>query len=194
MVHGAGLRQRRADRGRRGADAQALVRAPVQRQESRPGDRARRAPQGDRAGPDLEGVLLQLRLGGERYPGQAGLVHEQRARPAAQEEDHQPHQGLSRHHHRVGLAHGLAQQSDRLRRADRKYPAYRVPASLSVRARGRDRGAILGPARGRARADDHCRGSRHGRGLHRRTGDGCGRRHSSTGRLFRGDRAGLRQV
>ena len=62
--------------------------APVLRPQPRPGDRARREAEGDRAGPDLEGVLHQLRLGGERHPGQARLVHEQRARPAEEEEDH----------------------------------------------------------------------------------------------------------
>ena len=66
------------------------VRASLHRQEPRSGDRARREAQGDRAGADLEGVLLQFRLGGQRHPGQARLVHQQRARPAEQEEDHQP--------------------------------------------------------------------------------------------------------
>ena len=56
----------------------------------RSGDRACREAQGDRAGADLEGVLLQFRLGGERQPDEARLVHEQCARPAGQEEDHQP--------------------------------------------------------------------------------------------------------
>ena len=51
---------------------------------------------------------------------------------AAQEEDHQPDQGLSRHHHRVGLAHRVAQQSDRLRCADREHLSHRMSASLPL--------------------------------------------------------------
>ena len=43
-----------------------------------PADRARRKAQGDRAGADLQGVLLQFRLRGERHPDEARLVHEQR--------------------------------------------------------------------------------------------------------------------
>ena len=66
-----------------------------------PANRAGREAEGDRAGPDLEGVLLQFRLGGERQPDEARLVHEQRARPAEQEEDHQPRQ---RAYHGVTIA------------------------------------------------------------------------------------------
>ncbi len=56
----------------------------------RSGDRACREAQGDRAGADLKGVLLQFRIGSERHPGQARLVSQQCARPAEQEKDHQP--------------------------------------------------------------------------------------------------------
>ncbi len=43
-----------------------------------------------RAGADEQGVLRQLRLRGQRHGDQDGLVLQQRARPAAQEEDHRP--------------------------------------------------------------------------------------------------------
>ena len=43
-------------------------------------------------------------------------------------------QGLSRRHHRVGLAHRPARQPDRLRSADRRHPAHELSAPLSLRA------------------------------------------------------------
>ena len=104
LVHRARLRQRGIGRGRRRADAQALLRTSVHRPQPRSGDRACRKAQRDRAGADLEGVLLQFRLGGKRHPDQARVVSQQRARPAAEEKDRQPHQGLSRRHRRRRLA------------------------------------------------------------------------------------------
>ena len=44
------------------------------------------------------------------------------------------HQGLSRRDHRVGLAHRAAHQPARFRSADRRHPAHRLPAPLSLRA------------------------------------------------------------
>ena len=83
--------------------------------------------------------------GSEANDTQVKLVwyYEQCARPAAQEEDRQPPQGLSRRHHRGRLAHGAAQQSPRFRPADRGHPAHGLPAPLSLRARRRERGGIL---------------------------------------------------
>ena len=46
----------------------------------------------------------------------------------------------------------------------------------------------------RARRADPARGPRHGRGLHRRAGDGRGRRDRAAGRLFREDHEGMREV
>ncbi len=46
------------------------------------GDRAGREAQGNRAGADLAGVLHLVGLGGQRQPGQARLVRQQRAREA----------------------------------------------------------------------------------------------------------------
>ena len=134
VVHGARLRQRGIGRDRGRADAQAFVRASVHRQEPRSGDRACRETQGDRAGADLEGILLQFRIGGERHPDQARLVPQQCARPAAQEEDRQPGQGLSRRHHRRGLADRAARQPSRLRSALAGISARRLSTSLPLRA------------------------------------------------------------
>ena len=55
---------------------------PVRRQGQRRGDHARRADRQAHAGADVQGVLQQLRLGGQRERGQAGLVLQQRARAA----------------------------------------------------------------------------------------------------------------
>ena len=49
---------------------------------------------------------------------------------------------------------GLPDQPARFRSADRRHPARRLPASLSLRAGRRERGGVRDPARGRARADD----------------------------------------
>ena len=68
-------------------------------------------------------------------PDQARLVHEQCARPAAEEEDHQPR---ARAYHGVTIAAasltGPAGNQTRFRPADRGYPAHRLPAPLSFRA------------------------------------------------------------
>ncbi len=58
----------------------------------------------DGAGRDVEGVLRQLGLGGQRHRRQDGVVHEQCAGPAAEEEDRLAHQGLSRRHRGLGAA------------------------------------------------------------------------------------------
>ena len=49
--------------------------------------------------------FTNLGLGGQRQPGQARLVLQQRPRPPEEEEDHRPHQGLSRRHHRLRQPH-----------------------------------------------------------------------------------------
>ena len=53
---------------------------------------------------DVEGVLRQFRLRGQRHRHQDGVVHEQCAGPAAEEEDRLAHQGLSRRHRGGGAA------------------------------------------------------------------------------------------
>ncbi len=71
---------------------------------------------------------------------------------------------------------GLARQSSRLRSAAAGLPAHRLPASLSFRARRRERGGLRQPAGRRARCADRQGRSRHGRRLYRRAGDGRRRR------------------
>ena len=67
--------------------------------------------------PISKSVLLQFRIGGERYPDQACLVSQQCARQAAEEKVHQPRQGLSRCHRGTRVAHRAAGQSSRFRPA-----------------------------------------------------------------------------
>ena len=75
------------------ADEPAVVLAPVRRPLARARHRARREDQGNRALPDLEGVLHRLRQRDQRQPDQARLVLQQRPRQAEEEEDHQPRAG-----------------------------------------------------------------------------------------------------
>ena len=92
-------------------------------------------------------VLQQFRLGGQRHRGQDGLVLQQRAGPAAQEEDHRAHAGLSRRHRRVGEPHRAGRQPPRFRPADRQHAPRRLPASLPLRRAGRERGGLRRPPR-----------------------------------------------
>ena len=101
VVHGARLRQRRAGRGRARADAAPLLLAPVRRPQPRAGHRAGREDQGHVAGPDLQGVLHQLGLGGQRHADQDRLVLQQRDGAPEEEEDHLAPARLPRHHHRA---------------------------------------------------------------------------------------------
>ena len=136
----------------------------------------------------------QFRIGSERHPDEARLVHEQCARPPEQEEDHQPGEGLSWRDDRVGLAHRAAEQPHRLRPADRARAAHVVPAPLSLRQGRRERGGVRdAPCRRPGRADPEGRPG-HGRGLHRRAGDGRGRRDRAAEELFSEDHGGVRQV
>ena len=62
------------------------------------------------------------------------------ARPAAAQEDHQPHPRLSRRHHCLGQPHRPAEQSPLLRPAAAAHPAHRLAAFLQGRrARARAR-------------------------------------------------------
>jgi len=115
-VHGARLRQTRSwSRPRRRKMRKLSFAHLFTGKEPRPGDRAGRKAQGDRAGADLQGCSSAIRLGGERHAGQARLVSQQRARPADQEEDRQPDQGLSRRHLAAASLTGLARNHRGLR-------------------------------------------------------------------------------
>ena len=73
----------------------------------------------------------------------------------------------------------------RFRPADRAHPAHRLPALLSRRAAGRERGSVRRAARRESRAADPARGPRHGRRVLRRAGDGRRRRDRAAGDLLR---------
>ena len=103
---------------------------------------------------DVEGVLRQLRLRGQRHRHQDGVVHEQCAGPAAEEEDRLAHQGLSRRHRGGGEPHRPAQQPPLLRPADLGHPAHQLPALLPLRPGRRERGAVRHALRRGARAAD----------------------------------------
>ncbi|CAA9307081.1 MAG: Aminotransferase, class III, partial [uncultured Microvirga sp.] len=194
VVHGARLFERGADRGGRRADAQAALHASVLGPQPRPGDRAGRKAEGDRSGPNLKSVLHGVGLGGERHAGEARLVHEQRARPTAEEEDHCASEGLSRGHGRGRLPHRPAGEPHRFRPADRQHPPHLLPAPLPLRRARRERDGLLRPTRSGTRGNDPAGRARHGRGLHRRTGDGGGRRDHAAGRLFSGHSGRVRPL
>ena len=100
----------------------------------RAGDQPRREAEVDGAGRDVEGVLRQLRLRGQRHRRQDGVVHEQRARPAAEEEDRLAHQGLSRHHRRLGQPDRPADQPPLVRPADRRASCTRAARTSTASA------------------------------------------------------------
>ena len=135
------------------------------------------------AGADVEGVLHQLRLGGQRHRRQDGLVLQQRARPAAEEEDHRPHQGLSRRHRGGG-------EPDRPARSSTAISTCRSPTSCTPTARTTTASASRARARSsspRRMADElealiQSRRAGHGRRLHRRAGDGRRRRDHAAAR------------
>ncbi len=68
------------------------------------------------------------------------------------------------------------------------------PHALSFRPGRRNRGAVCDAARRRTRRADRRGRSRHGRGLHRRAGDGCWRRDRAAEDLFRKNRGGVRKA
>ncbi len=74
--------------------------------------------------------LRQFRLRGERQRREDGLVLQQRARTARQEEGDRPPQGLSRRHRRRRVAHRAARQSSQLRPAAARLPPYDDAALL----------------------------------------------------------------
>ena len=136
VVHRARLRQRGAGRGggaRRCASSPSAIcspaRATIRRSSSpRSSRRSRRSP--------ISKVFF-CNSGSEANDTQIKLVwymNNALGRPRKKKIISRQ-QGLSRRHHRVGLAHRPAGQPDRFRPADRRHPAHRLPASLSLRAR-----------------------------------------------------------
>ena len=102
-------------------------------------------------------------------------------------------EGVSRCHAGGGVADRPARQSSRFRPAAAGLSACGLSASLSLRAGRRKRGGVCDPARRGTRCADRQGRARHGRGLHRRAGDGRGRRDRAAENLFRENRGGVRQ-
>ena len=194
LVYGARLRRGSADRRRHPADAQDRLHLQLRPKVAPFGHRPFGEADRDRAGAHVEGLLQQLRLRGQRHRDQADLVLQQRHRPAREEEDHQPRQGLSRHHHRRRQPHRSALQPHGLRSADQEHPAHRLSAPLSLRPRGRERGGLRHPPGGRVGADDPRRRARDRRRLHRRAGHGRRRRYRSAQDLLGKYSAGSQEV
>jgi 4-aminobutyrate--pyruvate transaminase len=96
----------------------------------------------------------RTRVRGERHGDQARLVRQQRARPAAEEEDHLAAARVPRGHHRQWEPHRARLCPHRFRLADRAHPAHRLPVSLSWRTAGRERGGVRCAARRESRAAD----------------------------------------
>ncbi len=195
VVHLAWLRQPRIDRGGHPADGAAVLHPYLRRQEPRAGNRRRREAEGNRADSGLEGVLHLVGVGGQRQPDQARVVLQQCARPAAEEEDHQPHPRLSRRHHRLGEPH----------RACRTITATSTCRSTGCCIpRARTTTASARPARARRISPPASppiwmqliqkEGAGHRRRLHRRAGDGRWRRHRAAEGLLREDPGGARQI
>ena len=193
LVHGARLRQRGAGRDCRRADAKALLRALVHRQEPRSGDRACRKAQGDRAGPDLESVLLQFRIGGERHPDQARLVlstmraagrRRKRSSAASRPITGSPWQRPRSPGCRAIIAISICRC--------RAFCTPGVRITIASRRTARARRISHSRLAVELEALIVQRRPGHGGGLHRRAGDGRGRRDRAAGDLFREDHAGLR--
>ena len=169
--------QRGAPGGGRDAAAQDHALLPQLRAQDRhAGDRPGREADRASAGADVQGLLCQLGLRGQRFRGQAGLVRQQRPGPAGAQEDHQPHQGLPRRHGGLGQHDRAALQPPRLRPADPEHPAYLLPAPLPLRRGGGERGGLRDPHGRGAGADDPGGRPRDHRRLHRRARDGRRRR------------------
>ena len=141
---------------------------------------------------DVEGVLRQLRLRGQRHRHQDGVVHEQCAGPAAEEEDHLAHQGLSRRHRGRGQPDRPADQPPLLRPADRRAsctPAARTTTASARTARPRSSSRTRCAEELEA-ADRQGRRRRPGRRHDRRAGDGRRRRDRAAQGLLREDPGG----
>ena len=123
VVHVARLQRAQAGRGGGQADARNPLLPQLRPQDDAAGHRARRAADRDDAGADVEGVLHQLGLGGQRHPGQDDLVLQQRAGPARKEEDHLAAPGLPRRHRRRRQPHRPALRAERVRRSHRQHHA-----------------------------------------------------------------------
>ncbi len=122
------------------------------------------------------GHLRHQRLGCQRHRDQAGALLQQRARPTGEEEDHRPHQGLPRRQRRGRHTDRAAAPAHRLRSAGAGCRARRLSAPLSLRPGRRRRRGVCGAVGATTSGADRKGRRRQHRGVHRRTGDGRGRR------------------
>ena len=108
----------------------------------------------DGARQDVEGLFRPLRLRRQRDQHQAGLVLQQRPRPAGEEEDHLALARLSR----LGRHDRLADRPRRfhhdLRPAAPVILHTEAPHTIAAAPTGRERGAVLATLRRRARGAD----------------------------------------
>ena len=176
------------------ADAQAWLLPSVSRHDA--GERGRSGGETivDRAGADEQGAVPMLRLRGERYRDQAGVVLPRRDRQAGKAQDHRPAHGVSRQHLGLDLGVGQARHARRFRPAVPGVPAHRIPALLPPPRNRRKRGTVRHAHGRRAGTTDPARGSGNLRRLHRRAGDGRGRRDRAASHLLGEDAGGHSQI
>ena len=194
MVLLARLWRRGVDRGGDDANAQAFDLPQFQPSLDRAGDRTGRKADRHRAGADVQGVLRQLRLRGQRFAGQDGVVLQQRPRPAREEENHLAPSRLSRRDRGERQPDRHSAQSPGLRPADRQHPARRLPALRARRRARRNRRGVRHPHGRQPRPPDHGRGPRDRRRVHRRAGDGGGRGDRAARDLLRQGPGGAGQA
>ena len=132
----------------------------------------------------VQGAVCEFRLGSQRPGGQDRLVLQQRDRPPAQEEDHQPRARLSRHHRVFRQHDGACAQPQGFRPAGGRRAPRGLSEPLSLRPAGRERASLRRSAGRQSRTDDHPRRPRHHRGVHRRAGERRGRRDRAAARLL----------
>ena len=111
-----------------------------------------------------------------------------------EEEDHRPHQGLSRHHAGRRVADRTAGQPSQLRRAAARLRAHDDAAFLPRRRGRRDRGRVRHPLRRRTGKADPGGRPGHGRRDVGRADHGCRRRDRAAARLFREDPGGAEEI
>ena len=194
VVHGARLRRAAPGRGGHRRDEQAPLLLLLLPPRPRQGHRPRREAGATGAGADVQGLLHLVGLGSQRHRDQADLVLQQRSRPTRQEEDHQPQQGLPRSHRRHRQPDRARRQPSGLRPADRPHPSHRLPPPLPLRRARRVRAGLRDPARRQPRAADPRGGAGHRCGVHRRAGDGRGRRDRAAGDLLREGAGGAPRI
>ena len=190
VVHLARVQRGAAGRGRRPRAAPAAILSQLRRQGGGADHRPLREADRPVAGADVEGVFRQFGFRSKRFRDQADLVLQQRPGTAGEEEDHLAGARVPRGDRRLGQPHRPLAQPPGLRSAAGPVSPRRLPPSLPVRRKGRERRGLRHPPGREPGKADPRRGSGHGRGDVRRTGDGRRRGHRAAGDVFRQDPAG----